>query len=246
MSEISVLGPVSAAILGVYSGNYRVVERAFTGLNPPLYKIRGEPISAIIPTHNEEDYIGKCLKCLSNQTYFPIEVIIVDYISEDRTCEIARKYGARVLHIDEPGVGNARDLGAEEASHNFLFFTDADAIFENQLIEKMAKKLERGADVVTVPPVYYDTINPILLIGINVHRYRAPWLLSARATLIPKEVWAEVNGWEVPIWEERHFGLKLERAGFKIEMTRDRAVATTARRWYGKSRAIRSELLEMG
>jgi len=246
MSETFVLGPISAAVLGVYSGNYSLVERAFSGFNPPLYKIEGEPISAIVPTHNEENYIGKCLKCLLNQTYFPIETIVVDYASEDRTREIAQRYGAKVIQTDEPGVGNARDLGAEKAAHNFLFFTDADAIFENQLIEKMAKRLEEtNADIVTVPAIYYDTVNPFLVIGMNIHKFRAPWLLSARAILIPKQIWAEVGGWEVPIWEERHLGLKLKKAGFKIEMARDLAVATTARRWYRKSRAIRSELLEL-
>jgi len=230
---------ISSALTGVYSGNRIIVKRALSGLKPPPYRIRGELISAIVPTHNEENFIGNCLTCIRNQTYFPIEMLIMDYASEDKTCEVARGYGAKVVKIGEPGVGNARDLGVLAAKSDFLFFTDADTIFENQLVEKMARDLESGWDLVTVPAVYYDTSNPLLILGINFSRFRSPWVLSARATLTHRDVWREVGGWELPLWEERHFGRKLREAGYKIKKRRDLAVATSCRSWYGQSRALR-------
>jgi len=237
---------ISAITSGVYSANRLMVEKALTGLSPPPYRVEGEPISAIICTHNEEEYIGNCITCLLNQTYPPAEIIVVDYESEDRTKKIAWSLGAKIIETNVPGVGNARDLGAEKSSFKYLFFTDADTIMENKIIEELAKTLEKGCDVVSVPPVYYDTKNPFLIFGINLHRFRAPWDISGRATLIPKEVWRNVDGWELPIWEERHFGLKLKNAGYNIEMRRDLAVATTARRWWGESRALRlPHMIEM-
>lgn len=230
-------------LLGVQAGNRLVVKRALTGLTPPSYRIRGERISAIIATHNEEDYIDGCLTCLQNQTYFPIEVIVVDFESEDQTRQIARRdYGAKIVDISVPGVGNARDFGVLYASSDVLFFTDADVIFENRLVEEMFMDLENGWDVVTVPAVYYDTatplsINPLLNLGMNISRLgRAPWILSGRATLTRKETWQQVGGWELPIWEERHFGRKLKQAGYEIKMRRRLAVATPR---YRESRAMR-------
>ena len=203
------------------------MKRALTGLTPPSYRIRGERVSAVIPTHNEERYIENCLRCLENQTHFPIEVIIVDFESEDLTCQIARDYGAKVLHTNVPGIGNARDIGVSHASSDLLFSTDADCFFESRLIEELVKDLEYGWDVATVPAVYYDTSNPLLNIGMNVSRLgRAPWILSARATLFCREAWRQVGGWELPIWEERYFGRKLSEAGYEIKMRRDLAVAT--------------------
>ena len=53
-------------------------------------------ISVIIPTYNEEKYVGTCLRSLSNQDYQgKYEIIISDGSSTDRTVEIARRYGAQ-------------------------------------------------------------------------------------------------------------------------------------------------------
>jgi len=241
---LSFLSPI---LLGVQAGNRLVVKRALNGLTLPSYRIRGERISAIIPTHNEEDYIGECLTCLQNQTYFPIEVIVVDFESQDQTRQIARAYGAKIVDMRVPGVGNARDIGVLYASSDTLFFSDADVIFENRLVEEMVKDLENGWDVITVPAVYYDTakpvpINPLLNLGMNISRLgRAPWILSGRATLTRKETWRQVGGWELPIWEERHFGRKLNQAGYKINMRR-RLALTTPR--FRESRAMRLQSIQ--
>lgn len=230
---------ISSGVLGVQSANRLMVERAIKGLHAPPYKVEGEPISAIVCTHNEEDYLGNCLRSIQNQTYYPIEIVVVDYESEDRTREIARGFTANVLCATEPGVGNARDLGAKDATANYLFFTDADVIHENLVVEELARDMENGWDVVTVQPVLFDTSNPVLILGHNVARFRASWVLSGRATLLHRSAWESVGGWELPYGEERHFGRKLLDAGYRMRARRDLAVATSARLWYGRSRAVR-------
>ena len=47
-------------------------------------------LSIIIPTLNEEKYIGKLLECLVNQTYTDFEVIVVDGGSKDKTINKVR------------------------------------------------------------------------------------------------------------------------------------------------------------
>jgi len=229
---------VASVVAGMGQATRELVERALEGLSSPPYRRHGTPVSAIVPTHNEENYLPACLECLSNQTHAPIEEIVVDYGSEDATREVAYSYGARVIEAPEPGVGNARDLGAEAASYDVLFFTDADTIFENRLVEEMLESLETH-DVVTVSHVYYDTRNPILVAGAALHRLRGPWLVSARGTLIDRDLLFGVGGWEVPIWEERHLSKKLLKAGATVKKRNDLAVATSARAWYGRSRALR-------
>jgi len=230
--------PLSAAVLGIHQATRQLVERSLEGLSPPTYRVYGSPVTAVVCTHNEEGYIERCLTCLKNQTHQPIELVVVDYRSRDRTREIARSFGARVVEASEPGVGNARDLGADAASYEPLFFTDADCIFENRLIEEMLKDLS-SYGAVTVAPVYYDTDSPILLAGICISRFAADWLVSGRGTLIRRETLSRVGGWELPYWEERHLSEKLRVAGIPVRRRRDLAVATSARRWRGESRALR-------
>ena len=54
-------------------------------------------VSVVIPTYNSERTLEKCLKSIVDQTYKNIEIIVVDKFSEDKTVEIAKSYGARII-----------------------------------------------------------------------------------------------------------------------------------------------------
>ena len=54
-------------------------------------------ISVVIPAYNEEGYIGDLLNSIQAQTYKDYEVIVVDSYSSDKTKEIVKKFGARVI-----------------------------------------------------------------------------------------------------------------------------------------------------
>ena len=50
-------------------------------------------LSVVIITKNEEDFIGEAVK----SAQFASEVIVLDSYSDDRTCEIAKKFGAKIF-----------------------------------------------------------------------------------------------------------------------------------------------------
>ena len=60
-------------------------------------------VGVVIASRNEEENISKTLEGLENQTLPPIEIVVVNDGSMDRTGEIARSFGCRV--IDLPDVG---------------------------------------------------------------------------------------------------------------------------------------------
>lgn len=88
-----------------------------------MHKENNPLISIIIPTLNGEENIAVCLA--STQNASDVERIVVDGGSKDRTLEIARSCGARVLGGP---VGRARQMnaGAESAKGEFLLFLHAD------------------------------------------------------------------------------------------------------------------------
>ena len=228
---------VSPVILGSASGSYRKAKKALESLHStPEYKVEGPyVVSVVIPTHNEEKYLPRCLLSLKNQTYTPIEIIVADYASEDKTKEIARSYGAHVVNVLERGVGIARDLGVAFSKGEILFNTDADCFYEHRLIEECVRTLEEGHDVVQVPPTFYDTKNVFLLAGVALRSFKADWQTSGPCIFVWREVFGELNGFlGLPCGEDYIFGLRAKKAGYKIAKRRDLCVASSARRWTGR------------
>ena len=82
-------------------------------------------MSVVIPTHNEEQAIGRVLADLPADIV--TEVLVVDSNSTDGTCEVAAKMGARVLHEPRRGYGRACLTGLAAANRpDIVVFLDGD------------------------------------------------------------------------------------------------------------------------
>ncbi|WP_256201267.1 glycosyltransferase family 2 protein [Thermoanaerobacter thermocopriae] len=102
-------------------------------------------ISVIIPTLNCENVIGLLLEKLWNQTMKPLEVIVIDSESDDKTREVARKGGANVIKIKRKDFnhGGTRNLAAEHSAGDILVFLTQDALPRNEyFLENLIKPLE--------------------------------------------------------------------------------------------------------
>jgi rhamnosyltransferase len=103
-----------------------------------------EYISVIIPTLNAEKTICKLINKIYKQTLLPLEIIILDSSSCDRTEPIASSLGCKVINVDRCDFdhGGTRDLGARRASGSILVFMTQDAIpYDNTLIENLVEPL---------------------------------------------------------------------------------------------------------
>ncbi|MBB6670617.1 glycosyltransferase family 2 protein [Cohnella nanjingensis] len=91
-------------------------------------------ISVILPTYQAEPYLPELLKRLKGQSTPPHEIIVVDSSSTDRTVEIAKHSGAKVLVInkEEFDHGGTRNYAAQEASGEVLAFMTQDALPEGR------------------------------------------------------------------------------------------------------------------
>ncbi|MEE4250549.1 MAG: glycosyltransferase [Alcanivoracaceae bacterium] len=106
-------------------------------------------VSVIIPALNEERYLPTLLACLSRQTMAPVEIIVADGGSEDRTREIALAAGCLVVDGGLPAQG--RNRGAKSATGDMLFFFDSDVWIADDFIERVVNDaLARGAGSGTV------------------------------------------------------------------------------------------------
>jgi len=116
-------------------------------------------LSIIVPARNEENNIGRLLDSLEKQSFAPLEVIVVDDQSEDRTGEIAAAFGCRVLPSGDVPQGWAGKpwacmQGALASRGDLLLFLDADTFLAEGGLEKILGSLpERG--IVSVQPYHF-------------------------------------------------------------------------------------------
>lgn len=94
-------------------------------------------LTVIIPTLNEEKYIGELLACLKIQTLKEIEVIVADANSTDTTREIVKKYGNKLVEGGRQAFG--RNNGAKVANGEILVFMDADISFYSDFLARCYK-----------------------------------------------------------------------------------------------------------
>lgn len=102
-------------------------------------------LSIIIPTCNEESYLPTILDCIKRQTYRNYEVIVADGNSKDKTVELAKCNGCRVIKEPKIGRGNpgrGRNLGAKIAKGDILLFLDADVKIGKDFLENALKELK--------------------------------------------------------------------------------------------------------
>lgn len=105
-------------------------------------------VSVVIPTLNEERSIGRVLQMLPKGENY--EVVIVDGLSTDRTVEIAREMGARVVMEKRRGYGRAYKTGFREARGEIIVTMDGDLTYPAEMVEELVGILEReGLDFIT-------------------------------------------------------------------------------------------------
>jgi glycosyltransferase involved in cell wall biosynthesis len=105
-------------------------------------------ITFIVPAHDEEQLLGRTLAALhaaSAEVGAPYELLVVDDASSDRTAEIARAAGARVITVHHRQIARARNAGARAAAGDLLVFVDADTLVNARTLRATVAAIEQGA-----------------------------------------------------------------------------------------------------
>jgi glycosyltransferase involved in cell wall biosynthesis len=96
-------------------------------------------ISVIIPTMNEEKHLPAALSSLEGQAEH--EIIVVDKSSKDRTVEIARQGGARVIDC-QGRLLSARKAAVDASKGGLVFFLDADQVLAPGILAKCLQAIQ--------------------------------------------------------------------------------------------------------
>ena len=105
-----------------------------------------EKVSVIIPVYNIEEYVERCLMSVVNQTYYNLEIIVVNDGSKDNSLEICEKISRsdkRIQIITQPngGLSAARNTGLKNASGKYVMFVDGDDWIDLHCIESAVSNI---------------------------------------------------------------------------------------------------------
>ena len=132
---------ISALVFASTRSSYMTDPEHYLSVNP----IDEQKIFVIIPAYNEEEIVEKVVKDYKNQKYVQ-DVLLIDNHSNDRTVEIAKSCGARVITKDEnKGFAHSCIVGMRESlktDANIVAFTECDGTFSGYDLEKMILYLD--------------------------------------------------------------------------------------------------------
>jgi glycosyltransferase involved in cell wall biosynthesis len=176
--------------------------------------------SVIIPVHNGGSDFERCLDAFDRSRFSDQELIVVDDGSTDRSAQLARLRGAEVISTGGPrGPGAARNLGAERASGEFLFFVDADCEVHPDTLDRAAAVLEAEPGLDALFGCYDDAPaaqNFVAQFKNLFHSYG----------VVRRTVFAGIGGFDEeqfprPSIEDIELGYRLRDGGFAIRLCKE-------------------------
>jgi glycosyltransferase involved in cell wall biosynthesis len=110
-------------------------------------------ISIIIPVFNGELYLSETIDSVLNQSYRPIDVVVLDDGSTDNSADIARRYLPSIKYYYQPnsGLASALNHGISKVEGEYFAFLDADDLW---LPDKLALQMKAFEDDPTIDMVF--------------------------------------------------------------------------------------------
>jgi len=224
---------LAVAISVVFTLLSRRFERTVEGMAIPDSGKR-PLVSILIPTYNSEKTITKTLNAVGKSDYPNKEIMVIND-SDDRTPDIARQYGARVIqNTDRRGKGHALNTGSKQARGELLLFLDSDTEPEPDALSKLVSSYyhHRASDPMTamVVPGYVASNQHKLSAKLSHLEQQAhqAWIkaqmnlgsiLSIRGScmLIGRHAFERTGGFSQTVLEDGDFSARMHRLGYHIK-----------------------------
>ena len=198
-------------------------------------------ISVIIPTYNEEKYIGRTLRSIRNQRYRDMEVIIADGNSSDRTVEIAKRIykDVQICTDKRRGVARACNKAAKMAVGDILLFIDADTSISDTMLHAYDRAFRRDIVAATGPirPLEHTTrAMAIAFQIISVHmvtlliKVRNPSIIASNMA-VSRKAFQRIGGFDEKLvtYQDWNLSHRLGKIG-KVAFVKDAVAYTSVRR----------------
>lgn len=212
--------------------------------------------SIIVPAFNEEELLPATLarlgEAMARLEEFRGELIVTDNDSEDRTAELAKSFGAKVVFEEHRQIARARNTGAAESRARYLIFVDADTLVSDALLRRTLETLESGDHCGggALPTFDSEPTRPVARL-MAVWRWISKTFSWAAGSYLfcLREAFTDVGGFDERFYaaEEIHLSKSLKKWGRRRKMTMkilEEELVTSDRklRWFTVGQAVRAAI----
>ena len=195
---------------------------------------QGPAVSIIIPVYNGGEKFRLCLSSVVACTPPPKEVIVVADGDTDGSWRVAEEYGTQVVRIPVPGgPARARNLGAEKARGDILFFVDADVTVPQDAITQVIEAFQEDPELSALFGSYDDTPFETNFLSqyknlfhhyVHQHAKEEASTFWAACGAIRRDVFSLMGGFDEayrrPSVEDIELGYRLRKAGYRIRLVK--------------------------
>lgn len=214
----------------------------------------GESLTLIIPAHNAARYLPACAKAIAHSTRRPDQILLVDDASTDDTAKLAAALGFTVLSTSrQSGPALARNIGAEAASGDLLFFLDADCLVHPDTFARAEARLASDPrlaaligsyDTAPEAPGFVSRFRNLLHSFHHHHGKAETFTFWGACGIVRKEAFFAAGGFDAnftkPSIEDIEFGLRLYQRGQRIAL--DPTVQIKHRKRWTLASMIRTDI----
>lgn len=188
-------------------------------------------ISVIVPNRNGAATIAMCLEAVLASRCDDFEVVVVDDDSGDDSAKIIERFPCRLVRLERHGgAAKARNVGAQNARGDILFFTDADCLLRPDSLTIARQTLAAAGDNTVVGGTYtplphdrrfFSIFQSIFIHYSETRKAHQPDYLATHALAIPARLFRRSGGFRedfLPVLEDVEFTHRLRRMGCRLVM----------------------------
>lgn len=188
-------------------------------------------VSIIIPTLNESKHLPLILSDLIELR--EAEILIIDSLSDDKTKDIAKIYGAKFYKLNKKNRGLQLNFGAKKAKGNWLLFLHADSRLKKNWSEEIKLITQKESNLIYFfnfkindKKYIYKLLEK--LVNLRCLLFKIPY--GDQGLLIHKKTFLEQNGFkEIPLMEDIDFIKRLPDKRSLIPLKN--SIFTSSRKW---------------
>lgn len=114
--------------------------------------MKNSRVSIIVPVYNVETFLPRCIDTLLGQTHPNIEILLVNDGSTDGSTDICdsaafKDSRVRVIHKENSGSSDSRNMGLDAASGDFIMFVDSDDYIHERAVEVLLSAFNRYENI---------------------------------------------------------------------------------------------------